>query len=75
MNAHAEIWESIERVTTRTRPMVLSVSDFARLMSVSRVSVYRMVNEGDVRSIQLLGTKRIPVSEVFRLLGGETEVG
>lgn len=67
-----QIWDAIERSTGRARPMVVSIAEFAEILDVSRITAYRMANcgpgAGGISTIQLLGTKRVPVSEIFRLV-------
>ena len=65
------LWEIIERATGRRRPAVVTVTEFAQIMDISRVTAYRMAalnpDAGGLKTVQLLGTKRIPTSEIFRL--------
>lgn len=67
------LWEAIERCTGRHRPMVVTVPEFASVLEISRVTAYRMAaldpDHGGVQTISLLTAKRIPTSEIFRLVG------
>lgn len=45
------------------------VKEFARHFRISNMSAYRMVNAGEVKSIKLGQSIRIPQSEVDRLEG------
>ncbi len=71
------LWEIIERSTGRRRPAVVTVTEFAQIMNISRVTAYRMAalspDAGGLKTVQLLGAKRIPTSEIFRLFA-TTEV-
>jgi excisionase family DNA binding protein len=49
------------------------VSELARYLRVSRMSIYRMIEDGRLRSINIGGkTVRIPESAVAELTGGYT---
>ena len=68
-----QIWDTIERETGRTRPLTSTVAEFAKIMDISKVTVYRMcergIESGGIRSTKLLNATRIPTGEIFRLLG------
>ncbi len=51
-------------------PVVFTVEEFARRLKVSRTTMYTLLNAGDVRSITVGRSRRIPASELGRLLGG-----
>lgn len=74
----AEVWATVELRTGRIRPMVVTIPEFASILDISRITAYRMAtlppDEGGVQVVQLLGTKRIPVAEIFRLLHVEDGV-
>ncbi len=65
------LWDTIETTTGRHRPAVVTVAEFAQIMDISRVTAYRMAalppDEGGIETVKLLGAKRIPTSEIFRL--------
>ena len=44
-----------------------TIDEFAVRANVSRVTVYRMMTDGELRFIQIRGRRRIPVSEYTRL--------
>lgn len=54
--------------TEKPDPLLLTIPDVARLLSVSRASVYTLINHGRLRSVTPLGHQRVPRSEVTRLL-------
>lgn len=73
-NLSAElVWEAVERFTGRQRPAVVTVPEFSHVLGISRVTGYRMAalapENGGVQTVSLLGAKRIPTSEIFRLVG------
>ena len=45
----------------------LKVSAFARLIGISKVTIYRMIKEGQLRAIRIRGTLMIPASEACRV--------
>jgi excisionase family DNA binding protein len=65
------IWEELELVTEQKRSTIITITvdQFAQVMGISRPTVYRAIEIGEIRGIKILGTRRIPVSEVFKLLG------
>ena len=72
-----QIWDAIARFTGVDRPVVLTVDEISTVVNVSRPTIYKMVelgpDAGGIRALRFLGTIRIPVAEVFRLLGVEFE--
>ena len=50
-----------------TNALLHTVNEFAERARVSRVTVYRMINSGELRSVLLLNSRRIPVTEYTRL--------
>lgn len=47
----------------------LRISDAGRLLGLSRSAAYRAVAAGELRTVTLDGALRVPVPEVYRLLG------
>jgi excisionase family DNA binding protein len=45
-----------------------SVAQAAKLLGVSARTVHRKVKSGEIRSLEVVGKKRIPASEVERIL-------
>jgi excisionase family DNA binding protein len=52
-------------------PPWLSVVEFARLLRVSKWSVYDAVNAKQIRAIRVGRSVRIPVTELDRMAAGE----
>lgn len=50
-------------------PLALSVAEAARVLRVSRTTIYRMAWRGMIRLVKLGGRTLVPMSEVRRLLG------
>ena len=51
-------------------PLLLRVSDAARVLAISRSTLYQAMARGDVATIRLGGAVRIPRAEVERLAKG-----
>lgn len=47
------------------------VSELAKLLNVGRSTVISWIHRGKIRAIRIVGTWRIPESEVQKLLRGE----
>ena len=54
--------------TVATRPEYLSVGEVAERLRVSRATVYRAIERGDLRALRLNphGTLRVPAAELER---------
>lgn len=71
-----------DALTTNTEPnlaaagskLLLTVTEAAGLLSVSRTNLYKLVQRGDIRSIQLGRSRRIPTSELARFVEEELNV-
>jgi excisionase family DNA binding protein len=50
-------------------PMALSVAEAARVLRVSRTTLYRLAWRGMIRFVKLGGRTLVPMSEVRRLMG------
>jgi excisionase family DNA binding protein len=46
-----------------------TITEFCAKMKCSRLTVYRMMKDGELKYIQIRGERRIPHSEYRRLLG------
>ena len=55
--------------TTDDLPLVLAVSDLARLLGIGMNSAYNLVRSGRVRSIRVGHQIRIPKSAILDFLG------
>ena len=61
----------LREVSRQDHPAALTVSQFARLLNVSRGSIYKMIDLGQIRCIHVLSAIRIPIDEVVRLFRGD----
>jgi excisionase family DNA binding protein len=52
------------------RPDAWRVNDALRQLSVSRATLYKMANNGELRLARIGGRTLVPDSEIVRLLGG-----
>jgi excisionase family DNA binding protein len=52
------------------RPDAWRVNDALRQLSVSRATLYKMANNGELRLARIRGRTLVPDSEIVRLLGG-----
>jgi excisionase family DNA binding protein len=52
----------------------LSIKEVCKLLSISRPSVYRMKERGDLKFIKIGSLTRIPAEDVERLLSGDDAV-
>lgn len=50
---------------------MLSVKEFAELFGVSKRTVFRWIEKGEVNAVKICGTVRIPEDEVKRKKRGE----
>jgi len=55
-------------MTQITTPLAVSIDDTAALLSLSRSSVYKLINEGRLRYVQLNGRRMIPRTAIEELL-------
>ena len=70
-----QIWEFVEETTGRKHPAVVTVKEFSRLVKIGKATTYRLIKAGKIRTADALRTRRIPVSEVFRVLLGAVDIG
>jgi len=70
---HTPLGIRTQRQDNPTPPLAVSVSDAARLLSVSRDTIYRLIQTGKLRTVKLNGRRVVPMRELERLLeeGGE----
>jgi excisionase family DNA binding protein len=54
---------------TELEPMALSVAEAARVLRVSRMTLYRLAWRGMIRFVKLGGRTLVPMSEIRRFLG------
>ena len=50
---------------------VVTIDEFAKIFSISRRTVYRMIQENEVHVIKIHGSVRITLEEVERLKGSK----
>ena len=55
----------------KARNMLITISDACKKLSVSRSTVYRLIEEGKVRRIYVKGAPRISLASIHNLIGGE----
>lgn len=63
---------SAAATTDESPPKLLTVPQAAEAMQVSRMTIYRMFQAGDLRWVQVGGRRRIPYSELVRVLNDST---
>jgi excisionase family DNA binding protein len=62
------------RTRTRTlEPKAVRIQEFAELMSMSRRSVYNMIEAGELRTVMIRGMRLVPMTEADRLLGADED--
>jgi excisionase family DNA binding protein len=54
---------------------LLTVQEAGAQLRLSRVSIYRLIRDGALRSLKLGGCRRIPQREVDRLVDRRTRAG
>ena len=52
------------------RPLLVTQSEAARLLSMSRVTVYRLVRDGALHPVEVRGAKRYRVEDLERIARG-----
>ena len=58
----------------KPRPLLVSVSETARMLSLSNTTVLRLVNKGTLPSVRIGGSLRIPVDELLKWIKEKMEV-
>ena len=54
----------------RPQPLLLRVSEAAKLLSVSRSRAYELIHDGTIPSLNLGGTIRVPYEELQAMVRG-----
>lgn len=49
-------------------PQLLRISEAATYLSISRTTMYRLINEGTIKTVQVGQRKRVPLAEINRLI-------
>ena len=62
----------LREVAHQDHPAALTVTQLAQLLDVSRGSIYKLIELGQIRCIHVLSAIRIPIDEVLRLYRGES---
>jgi excisionase family DNA binding protein len=61
--------------TEKTKPQtpaLLPIPEAAKQLSVSKATLYRRINSGEIRSVKLGALRRVPLSEITRLAESAT---
>ena len=58
-------------LSSKNQPEFLTIEDARKLLKVSRPSIYKLFNTGQLKKISILGCTRISLQDVLTLLGGE----
>lgn len=53
-------------------PLMLSQSEAGRLLGVSRITIFRMLESGELHRVQVHGVPKIKRSEIEQVAAGET---
>lgn len=61
----------LREVAHQDHPAALTVTQLAQLLDVSRGSIYKLIELGQIRCIHVLSAIRIPIDEVLRLYRGD----
>jgi excisionase family DNA binding protein len=63
--------KTVSRVVSE--PLAVSIPEAARLLSVSRQFIYKLINAGTLRRVKIGRSARIPMSEIWKLLDANSE--
>ena len=58
---------------TPSQPLAVSIADAARLLNVSRPTIYTLIERGQLHRVNIGKAVRIPLAEVHALLGLDDE--
>lgn len=56
-------------------PMVLTIEEVARTLRISRSAAYEAVRRGEIPSVRIGRTLRVPRHRILELIGGEGSDG
>ena len=51
--------------------LAYSINEFAAASALSRVTVYRMIRDGELKTAKVRGRQLVPVAEARRIFGGD----
>ena len=61
------------KIIETTERSALSIREFAASIGVSTKTVYRLISDEKIKAPMILGQRRIPITELDRLLAEGTE--
>ena len=64
----------METRADKTAPLAYSLERAAALVDLSRRSLYRLIDSGELRTVKVGGRRLVPAQELARLVG-DTEFG
>ena len=53
---------------TITQPLTLRINDAAKALGIGRSSIYRLINQGKLRTVKIAGRTLVPATEVRRIV-------
>jgi excisionase family DNA binding protein len=71
MNEHAAL-ETTKRETT-VEPLLVRVEEAARMLSLSRSTIYEMMNAGELPSVRRGTARRIPLAAIRQWVATHTD--
>lgn len=69
--APAAVVAAPSHATRSSEPLLLRVTEVARLMSLSRSTVYQLVAKGEIQVVRIGSAVRVPRTELVRLTEAE----
>jgi excisionase family DNA binding protein len=72
-------WEKLELEPTAvtelaTASLLLTIAEAATALRISRSSVYRLFESGDLSWVRVRGKRRVSTAEIHRFIAAHTEV-
>ncbi len=53
---------------TTSQPLTLRINDAAKALGIGRSSIYRLINQGKLRTVKIAGRTLVPATEVHRIV-------